>query len=236
MFNISAAAPYTTYLSPFPSQALKKQFSSTILIIKYYNLYQPLSLILLLLLVKENLFDWTQDMQPKPDLEAIEVTLGALLTAAASMTTTTTVSDDNKKQQCHSLLDNTPSHQTTAVHQAYDDYDDEADVVMVPNYPDLVPRPNPPPPASSTASADLLLLKEASSSTDAITTQPRRRPLKASDPAAPTTTTTPRQTPPTPTTTSTTTTTAPGPLSETMFLLALLFGTCFLLYIFPAGS
>ena len=236
MFNISAAAPYTTYLSPFPSQALKKQFSSTILIIKYYNLYQPLSLILLLLLVKENLFDWTQDMQPKPDLEAIEVTLGALLTAAASMTTTTTVSDDNKKQQFHSLLDNTPSHQTTAVHQAYDDYDDEADVVMVPNYPDLVPRPNPPPPASSTASADLLLLKEASSSTDAITTQPRRRPLKASDPAAPTTTTTPRQTPPTPTTTSTTTTTAPGPLSETMFLLALLFGTCFLLYIFPAGS
>ena len=230
MFNFSAAALYT-YLSPFPSQALKKQFSSTILIIKYYNLYQPLSLILLLLLVKENLFDWTQDMQPKPDLEAIEVTLGALLTAAASMTTTTTVSDDNKKQQCHSLLDNTPSHQTTAVHQAYDDYDDEADVVMVPNYPDLVPRPNPPPPASSTASADLLLLKEASSSTDAITTQPRRRPLKASDPAAPTTTT-----PPTPTTTSTTTTTAPGPLSETMFLLALLFGTCFLLYIFPAGS
>ena len=174
-------------------------------------------------------------MQPKPDLEAIEVTLGALLTAAASMTTTTTVSDDNKKQQFHSLLDNTPSHQTTAVHQAYDDYDDEADVVMVPNYPDLVPRPNPPPPASSTASADLLLLKEASSSTDAITTQPRHRPLKASDPAAPTTTT-PRQTPPTPTTTSTTTTTAPGPLSETMFLLALLFGTCFLLYIFPAGS
>ena len=234
MFNFSAAALYT-YLSPFPSQALKKQFSSTILIIKYYNLYQPLSLILLLLLVKENLFDWTQDMQPKPDLEAIEVTLGALLTAAASMTTTTTVSDDNKKQQCHSLLDNTPSHQTTAVHQAYDDYDDEADVVMVPNYPDLVPRPNPPPPASSTASADLLLLKEASSSTDAITTQPRHRPLKASDPAAPTTTT-PRQTPPTPTTTSTTTTTAPGPLSETMFLLALLFGTCFLLYIFPAGS
>ena len=236
MFNISAAALYT-YLSPFPSQALKKQFSSsTILIIKYYNLYQPLSLILLLLLVKENLFDWTQDMQPKPDLEAIEVTLGALLTAAASMSTTTTASDDNKKQQCHSLLDNTPSHQTTAVHQAYDDYDDEADVVMVPNYPDLVPRPNPPPPpASSTASADLLLLKEASSSTDAITTQPRRRPLKASDPAAPTTTT-PRQTPPTPTTTSTTTTTAPGPLSETMFLLALLFGTCFLLYIFPAGS
>lgn len=232
MFNFSAAALYT-YLSPFPSQALKKQFSSTILIIKYYNLYQPLSLILLLLLVKENLFDWTQDMQPKPDLEAIEVTLGALLTAAASMTTTTTVSDDNKKQQCHSLLDNTPSHQTTAVHQAYDDYDDEADVVMVPNYPDLVPRPNPPPPASSTASADLLLLKEASSSTDAITTQPRHRPLKASDPAAPTTTT-PRQTPPTPTTTSTTT--APGPLSETMFLLALLFGTCFLLYIFPAGS
>ena len=230
MFNFSAAALYT-YLSPFPSQALKKQFSSTILIIKYYNLYQPLSLILLLLLVKENLFDWTQDMQPKPDLEAIEVTLRALLTAAASMTTTTTVSDDNKKQQCHSLLDNTPSHQTTAVHQAYDDYDDEADVVMVPNYPDLVPRPNPPPPASSTASADLLLLKEASSSTDAITTQPRRRPLKASDPAAPTTTT-----PPTPTTTSTTTTTAPGPLSETMFLLALLFGTCFLLYIFPAGS
>ena len=235
MFNFSAAAPYTTYLSPFPSQALKKQFSSTILIIKYYNLYQPLSLILLLLLVKENLFDWTQDMQPKPDLEAIEVTLGALLTAAASMSTTTTVSDDNKKQQFHSLLDNTPSHQTTAVHQAYDDYDDEADVVMVPNYPDLVPRPNPPPPASSTASADLLLLKEASSSTDAITTQPRHRPLKASDPAAPTTTT-PRQTPPTPTTTSTTTTTAPGPLSETMFLLALLFGTCFLLYIFPAGS
>ena len=236
MFNFSAAALYT-YLSPFPSQALKKQFSSTILIIKYNNLYQPLSLILLLLLVKENLFDWTQDMQPKPDLEAIEVTLGALLTAAASMTTTTTVSDDNKKQQCHSLLDNTPSHQTTAVHQAYDDYDDEADVVMVPNYPDLVPRPNPPPPplASSTASADLLLLKEASSSTDAITTQPRRRPLKASDPAAPTTTT-PRQTPPTPPTTSTTTTTAPGPLSETMFLLALLFGTCFLLYIFPAGS
>ena len=234
MFNISAAAPYTTYLSPFPSQALKKQFSSsTILIIKYYNLYQPLSLILLLLLVKENLFDWTQDMQPKPDLEAIEVTLGALLTAADSMTTT--ASDDDKKQQCHSLLDNTPSHQTTAVHQAYDDYDDEADVVMVPNYPDLVPRPNPPPPASSTASADLLLLKEASSSTDAISTQPRRRPLKASDPAAPTTTT-PRQTPPTPTTTSTTTTTAPGPLSETMFLLALLFGTCFLLYIFPAGS
>ena len=235
MFNFSAAALYT-YLSPFPSQALKKQFSSTILIIKYYNLYQPLSLILLLLLVKENLFDWTQDMQPKPDLEAIEVTLGALLTAAASMTTTTTVSDDNKKQQCHSLLDNIPSHQTTVVHQAYDDYDDEADVVMVPNYPDLVPRPNPPPPplASSTASADLLLLKEASSSTDAITTQPRRRPLKASDPAAPTTTTTPRQTPPTPTTTSTTT--APGPLSETMFLLALLFGTCFLLYIFPAGS
>ena len=232
MFNFSAAALYT-YLSPFPSQALKKQFSSTILIIKYYNLYQPLSLILLLLLVKENLFDWTQDMQPKPDLEAIEVTLGALLTAAASMTTTTTVSDDNKKQQFHSLLDNTPSHQTTAVHQAYDDYDDEADVVMVPNYPDLVPRPNPPPPASSTASADLLLLKEASSSTDAITTQPRHRPLKASDPAAPTTTT-PRQTPPTPTTTSTTT--APGPLSETMFLLALLFGTCFLLYIFPAGS
>ena len=232
MFNFSAAALYT-YLSPFPSQALKKQFSSTILIIKYYNLYQPLSLILLLLLVKENLFDWTQDMQPKPDLEAIEVTLGALLTAAASMTTTTTVSDDNKKQQCHSLLDNTPSHQTTAVHQAYDDYDDEADVVMVPNYPDLVPRPNPPPPASSTASADLLLLKEASSSTDAITTQPRRRPLKASDPAA-STTTTPRQTPPTPTTTSTTT--APRPLSETMFLLALLFGTCFLLYIFPAGS
>ena len=172
-------------------------------------------------------------MQPKPDLEAIEVTLGALLTAAASMSTTTTVSDDNKKQQFHSLLDNTPSHQTTAVHQAYDDYDDEADVVMVPNYPDLVPRPNPPPPASSTASADLLLLKEASSSTDAITTQPRHRPLKASDPAAPTTTT-PRQTPPTPTTTSTTT--APGPLSETMFLLALLFGTCFLLYIFPAGS
>ena len=234
MFNFSAAALYT-YLSPFPSQALKKQFSSTILIIKYYNLYQPLSLILLLLLVKENLFDWTQDMQPKPDLEAIEVTLGALLTAAASMTTTTTVSDDNKKQQFHSLLDNTPSHQTTAVHQAYDDYDDEADVVMVPNYPDLVPRPNPPPPASSTASADLLLLKEASSSTDAITTQPRHRPLKASDPAAPTTTT-PRQTLPTPTTTSTTTTTAPGPLSETMFLLALLFGTCFLLYIFPAGS
>ena len=176
-------------------------------------------------------------MQPKPDLEAIEVTLGALLTAADSMTMTTTASDDNKKQQCHSLLDNTPSHQTTAVHQAYDDYDDEADVVMVPNYPDLVPRPNPPPPppASSTASADLLLLKEASSSTDAITTQPRHRPLKASDPAAPTTTT-PRQTPPTPTTTSTTTTTAPGPLSETMFLLALLFGTCFLLYIFPAGS
>ena len=232
MYNFSAAALYT-YLSPFPSQALKKPFSSSTILIIKYNLYQPLSLILLLLLVKENLFDWTQDMQPKPDLEAIEVTLGALLTAAASMTTTTTVSDDNKKQQCHSLLDNTPSHQTTAVHQAYDDYDDEADVVMVPNYPDLVPRPNPPPPASSTASADLLLLKEASSSTDAITTQPRHRPLKASDPAAPTTTT-PRQTPPTPTTTSTTT--APGPLSETMFLLALLFGTCFLLYIFPAGS
>ena len=208
MFNFSAAALYT-YLSPFPSQALKKQFSSTILIIKYYNLYQPLSLILLLLLVKENLFDWTQDMQPKPDLEAIEVTLGALLTAAASMTTTTTVSEDNKKQQFHSLLDNTPSHQTTAVHQAYDDYDDEADVVMVPNYPDLVPRPNP----------AALLLKEAITAT----TAQEQRPLKASDPA----TTTPRQTPPT---------TAAGPLSETMFLLALLFGTCFLLYIFPAGS
>ena len=27
-----------------------------------------------------------------------------------------------------------------------------------------------------------------------------------------------------------------GPLSETLFLLALLFGTCFLLYIFPPGS
>ena len=131
-------------------------------------------------------------MQPKPDLEAIEVTLRALLSAAS------TTASDNKKQQSADHVED----------RAYDDNDDDDEaVVMVPNYPDLVPRPNP----------AALLLKEA------ITATTQERPLKASDPA----TTTPRQTPPT---------TAAGPLSETMFLLALLFGTCFLLYIFPAGS
>ena len=130
-------------------------------------------------------------MQPKPDLEAIEVTLRALLSAAS------TTASDNKKQQSADHVED----------RAYDDNDDDEAVVMVPNYPDLVPRPNP----------AALLLKEA------ITATAQERPLKASDPA----TTTPRQTPPT---------TAAGPLSETMFLLALLFGTCFLLYIFPAGS
>ena len=188
--------------------------------------------------MKENLFDWTHDMQPKPDLEAIEVTLRALLSAAASM-----ASDDNKKQQSATSQAAVPDHveadqagpahfdkagpahfdqagpahfdQAGPAHfdQAYDDHDDDEAVVMVPNYPDLVPRPNP-------AAAPLLLLKGA---TTAIATQ--ERPLKASDPAA-----IPRQTP------TPTTTTAAGPLSETMFLLALLFGTCFLLYIFPAGS
>ena len=155
-------------------------------------------------------------MQPKPDLEAIEVTLRALLSVAAAASTT--ASDDNKKQQSATSQAAVPDHveadQAGPAHfdQAYDDQgDDDEAVVMVPNYPDLVPRPNP-------AAAPLLLHKEA-------TTTQEQRPLKASDPAA-----IPRQTP------TPTTTTAAGPLSETMFLLALLFGTCFLLYIFPAGS
>lgn len=147
---------------------------------------------------EENLFDWTHDMQPNPDLEAIEVTLRALLSAAS------TTASDNKKQQSAKAA----AADHVEDHQAYDDDDDDDEaVVMVPNYPDLVPRPNP----------ATLLLKEATATT-------QERPLKASDPAI----TTP--------TIQTPTTTTAGPLSETMFLLALLFGTCFLLYIFPAGS
>ena len=136
--------------------------------------------------MKEDLFDWTLNMQPEPDLEAIEATLRAFLIQA------------DKKH----VEENVEHADTTTNTDEYFDQNVE------PNYPDLVPR------------TDSLVV------TNVIT---QKKPLNVEKSPkniekVVTTTTNTLQEP------------IEGPLSETLFLLALLFGTCFLLYIFPPGS
>ena len=138
--------------------------------------------------MKEDLFDWTLNMQPEPDLEAIEATLRAFLIQA------------DKKH----VEENVEHADTTTNTDEYFDQNVE------PNYPDLVPR------------TDSLVVTNV-----AVITQ--KKPLKVEKKPkniekVVTTTTNTLQEP------------IEGPLSETLFLLALLFGTCFLLYIFPPGS
>ena len=146
--------------------------------------------------MKEDLFDWTLNMQPEPDLEAIEATLRAFLIQA----------DKKHVEENVEHADTTGSPKLNCRFKA--NTDEYFDQNVEPNYPDLVPR------------TDSLVV------TNVIT---QKKPLNVEKSPkniekVVTTTTNTLQEP------------IEGPLSETLFLLALLFGTCFLLYIFPPGS
>ena len=153
-------------------------------------------------------------MQPEPDLEAIEATLRALFLEA------------EKPKQRHDreadiVAPSTPPPPPPLPKHVDedDDYDgphdanlidvaDQEAVEPVVHYPDLVPRThNPQPPKTPTTDVDPPKSEAAANTTKTNTSIP----LVMQD-------------------------SKEGPLSETLFLLALLFGTCFLLYIFPAGS
>ena len=158
-------------------------------------------------------------MQPEPDLEAIEATLRALFLEA--------------EKQRHIVAPSTPPPppplpKHDVVDDGYDgphdanlvDVADQEAVEPVVHYPDLVPRTpslllhNPPPKAPPETDVDPSKSEKlaASMAEAANTTKTNTSiPLVMQD-------------------------SKEGPLSETLFLLALLFGTCFLLYIFPAGS
>ena len=146
-------------------------------------------------------------MQPEPDLEAIEATLRALFLEA--------------EKQRHIVAPSTPPPPPPLPKHVVDDDDydgphdanhidvaDQEAVEPVVHYPDLVPRThNPPPLKTPTTDVDPQKSEAAANTTKTNTSIP----LVMQD-------------------------SKEGPLSETLFLLALLFGTCFLLYIFPAGS
>ena len=152
-------------------------------------------------------------MQPEPDLEAIEATLRALFLEA------------EKPRQRHDreadivAPSTPPPPPPLPKHVDEDDYDgphdanlidvaDQEAVEPVVHYPDLVPRThNISHPKTPTTDVDPPKSEAAANTTKTNTSIP----LVMQD-------------------------SKEGPLSETLFLLALLFGTCFLLYIFPAGS